>query len=240
MVNLLHRDRQTSRTPSWFPLSGQTVSAEDIRQPPRAAMAMIVIMAVVLVLGWVLPAAAQRELILALGAYIFPRDDVLQPIRFYSLFTSWMVHDGVFHLLFNAFWIVAFASAASRHLGAVGYVVFFVLSSAVGSLAALAYNWGQPTIVIGASGGAYGLIGAGAFVLTQGASVLRKLGSMVAYIAIFIVLTLGFAMMGGESFGVKGDISWQAHLGGMAAGLVLFPIMAALRSRGQRPPSWPE
>jgi len=197
---------------------------------------MIAIMAVVLVLGWVLPAAAQRELIAALGAYLFAQPDVLQPLRLYSLFTSWMVHDGVFHLIFNAFWIVAFAGAASRHLGAANYVVFFVLTSAVGSLAALAAHWGQPTIVIGASGGAYGLIGAGAFVLTQGTSVARKLGAMAAYLAVFVALTLGFALMGGESFGVEGAISWQAHLGGLAAGLVLFPVMAALRARRLRRP----
>jgi len=230
-----------TRTPSWFPLHGESVSAEDIRRPPRVVTGLILVMAAVMVIGWVLPAAGKRELTLVLGAYLFPQPGVLDPIRFYSLFTSWMVHEGIFHLIFNAFWIVAFGRTAHRHLGSVGFIVFFVLTSAFGSFFGLAAHWGQVTLLVGASAGAYGLIGAGAFVLTQGASVGRKIGAMIAYVAIFVALTLGFAMMGGEAFGVEGEISWQAHLGGLAAGLVLFPIMAALRSpRSRRDPSWPE
>ena len=166
-----------------------------------------------------------------LGAYLFGPDGAFLPVRLYSLFTSWTVHDGAFHLIFNAFWIIAFAGPVGRHLGAVGFVVFFVLTSAAGSFAGLAALWGQPALLVGASGGAFGLIGAGAFVLTQGTSVARKIGAMVAYVAIFVALTIGFAVMGGESFGVEGTISWQAHLGGLAAGMVLFPVMAALRAR---------
>jgi len=226
-----------ARIPFWFPLHGESVSAEDLRRPPRVVTGLIVMMAAVMVVGWILPEAAKRELMLALGAYLFPQPGVLDPIRFYSLFTSWTVHDGIFHLIFNAFWIIAFGGTVRRYLGSVGFVVFFVLTSAVGSFFGLAAHWGEVTFLVGASAGAYGLIGAGAFVLTQGTSVGRKIGAMIAYVAIFVALTLGFAMMGGESFGVEGEISWQAHLGGLAAGLLLFPIMAALQSRGQGSPS---
>lgn len=220
-----------TRMPSWFPLYGHTIHAEEIRRPPRAVIVLIAVMAAVHAITWVLPTTAHRELLTTLGAYLFAQPDVLLPLRAYSLFTSWMVHDGIFHLIFNVFWIVAVGGAIARYLGAIGFIVFFLLTSAVGSFVGLAAHWGQPTLLIGASGGAYGLVGAGAYVLTQGATVARKIRSMIAFIAIFSALTIGFAMMGGESFGVEGAISWQAHFGGMAAGLVLFPLFGALHAR---------
>ena len=187
-------------------------------------------MAAVQVIAWILPAEAQLQLMRGLGAYLFARDGAFQPLRLYSLFTSWAAHEGIFHLLFNALWIAAFGRTAVRHLGLVGFVIFFLATSAVGSFAGLAAHWGEPAIVIGASGAVFGLIGAGAYVLTQGASVARKIGAMVAYVAVFMALNLGVSLMGGESFSVEGAISWQAHAGGLAAGLVLFPIIAALQA----------
>lgn len=229
-----------TRTPSWFPLNGHNITAEDIRRPPRVVTVLVGVMAAMQVISWVLPEAAELRLTTWLGTYLFAQDGTLIPLRLYSLFTSWAAHDGIFHLLFNALWIVAFARPVVHHLGVTGFLVFFLLTSAVGSFAAVAAHWGEPAIVIGASGAVFGMIGAGAYVLTQGVSVPRKIGAMIGYVAIFMALNLGFALMGGESFGVKGAISWQAHAGGMAAGLVLFPIMAGLRSRGRRPTSWPE
>jgi membrane associated rhomboid family serine protease len=227
-----------ARTPSWFPLSGHSIAAEDIRRPPRVAIVLVGVMAAVQLVSWILPAETRFRLMAALGTYLFAEDGTFIPYRLYSLFTSWAAHEGIFHLLFNALWIVAFGSAVARHLGSVGFVVFFVLTSAVGSFAGVAAHWGQPAIVIGASGAVFGLIGAGAYVLTQGATVARKIGAMAGYVVVFVALTLGFAMMGGEAFGVKGEISWQAHLGGLAAGLALFPAMAALRARGRPRSSW--
>lgn len=224
-----------ARTPPWFPLVGHSIAADDIRRPPRVATRLLAIMAAVQVVAWILPADAQRQLMSGLGAYLFARDGAFQPLRLYSLFTSWAAHDGIFHLLFNALWIAAFGRTVVRHLGAVGFVIFFLATSAIGSFAGLAAHWGEPAIVVGASGAVFGLIGAGAYVLTQGVSVARKIGAMVAYVAIFMALNLGFALMGGESFGVEGAISWQAHTGGLAAGLVLFPVIAALRASRQGP-----
>jgi len=216
--------------PPWFPLHGHTIAAEDIRRPPRVVTALIAVMAAVQVVAWVVPAEAQLRLMSSLGAYLFARDGAFQPLRLYSLFTSWAAHDGIFHLLFNALGLAALGHTAVRHLGAVGFTIFFLATSAVGAFAGLAAHWGEPAIVVGASGAVFGLIGAGAYVLTQGASVARKIGAMVAYVAIFMALNLGFALMGGESFGVEGAISWQAHAGGLAAGLVLFPVIAAARA----------
>ncbi|MDH3234337.1 MAG: rhomboid family intramembrane serine protease [Alphaproteobacteria bacterium] len=224
-----------ARTPTWFPLVGHSIAADDIRRPPRVATVLLAVMAAVQVVAWILPAEAQLRLMGALGASLFAQDGTLLPLRLYSLFTSWAVHDGIFHLLFNALWIVAFGRTVVRHLGPVGFVVFFLATSAIGSIAGLAAHWGEPAVVIGASGAVFGLIGAGAYVLTQGVSVARKIGAMAAYVAIFMALNLGFALMGGESFGVEGAISWEAHTGGLAAGLVLFPIIAALRT-GRRGP----
>jgi membrane associated rhomboid family serine protease len=223
-----------ARTPPWFPLSGRTIAAEDIRRPPRIATVLVVVMAVVQAIAWVLPADAHRALIVTFGAHLFT-GGALRPEHAYSLFTSWAVHAGIFHLLFNALWIVAFARPVGEHLGNLGFAVFFVLTSALGSFAGVAVHWGQPVTVIGGSAAVFGLIGAGAYVLTQGVSVPRKLGAMVGYVAVFMALNLGFAYMGGEAFGVVGTVSWQAHTGGLVAGLVLFPVMAALRARRAGP-----
>lgn len=224
-----------ARTPSWFPLSGHTISADDIRRPPRVVMVLIAVMAAVQVAAWVLPSDMALRLMATLGGILFAQDGTFLPYRIYSLFTSWAVHDGIFHLLFNALWIVAFGRAAAGYLGTIGFLVFFLLTSAAGSFAGLAPNWGEPTIVIGASAAVFGLIGAGAYVLTQGVTVGRKIAAMVGYVAVFMALNLGFALMGGESFGVEGVVSWQAHAGGLAAGLVLFPIIAAIHARRPRP-----
>jgi len=224
-----------TRTPSWFPLVGHAISAEDIRRPPRVVLALLIAMAVVMAVGWVLPAADHERLMLALGSHLFS-NGVLQPAHAYSLFTSWLAHSDILHLLFNALWIVAFARAATAHLGALGFLAFFILTSAAGSFAGVAAHWGQPVTVVGASGAAFGLIGAGAYVLTQGSGVARKLGAMAGYVAVFMALNLGFAYVGGAAFGVEGSISWEAHAGGMAAGLVLFPIFAAWRAARTGPP----
>ncbi|MEO1193751.1 MAG: rhomboid family intramembrane serine protease [Pseudomonadota bacterium] len=136
--------------------------------------------------------------------------------------TSLFLHGGWFHLLNNLLFLAIFGSLVERHLGGkLLLFLFFACGFAGAALQVLIVNdWGPPTeLVVGASGGLFGLMGAA---FTCGAPAMRR-GSpqrqlLIALVAINALLGLVSAS------GVTGDllmIGWQSHLGGFLAGLAL-------------------
>lgn len=144
-----------------------------------------------------------------------------QPYRF---LTTAFLHAGFLHIAVNmyALWIVG--GYLEQMLGRWRYLSLFLVSAVGGSVAVLllaapdAESWFTP--VVGASGAVFGAFAAILMVL-------RRTGRDATQILVLLLinLVLGFVVTG---------ISWQAHLGGLATGLVLSTayVFAPARSRG--------
>ncbi|MGE0701953.1 MAG: rhomboid family intramembrane serine protease, partial [Hyphomicrobiaceae bacterium] len=79
-----------------------------------------------------------------------------------SLVTHQLVHGDLAHLGLNCAWLLAFGSAVASRIGTLRFLAFAVLCGIAGALVFLAFHWGEPTIMVGASGALAGLMG-GAF-----------------------------------------------------------------------------
>ena len=224
---------------TWFPLVPERLSSVDFRALARVIKVFVAVIVVLEVLRWFAPAPLEREIVLLLGTNLF-LGGAFVPEKLYTLFTSWAVHGSFLHALFNTVIFIFIGQSIHRHIGSVGFVVFVLLTSGAGGLAEALASWGRTVITIGASGAVFGLIGAGAYVLTGGATPREKLGRMAVYVVVFMVLNYLFALVGGAAVGAGGsDIAWIAHAGGMAAGLVLFPILAIRHWSKKQPPGRP-
>jgi len=158
-------------------------------------------------------------------------------------FVSYMgLHNDFTHLAVNCLWLLAFGPTVARRFGAPLFLAFFVVCGVAGAATHLAFNWGSPVPVIGASGAISGLMAAAIRMLPQmapwavpGEAPLAPIFSRpivtftLVWAAINIVAGLTGLGLGGEG----GLIAWQAHLGGFAAGLVLCGPLDRLRPRGQ-------
>ncbi len=141
-----------------------------------------------------------------------PAVGYIQPWRF---LTTAFLHSGLFHIAFNMLALFWVGSALEPLLGRWRFASIYLLSAIGGSFAVLAWVLVQPMTfniaTVGASGAVFGLFAA-VFVLQKEAgldtrSVLALLGINLAY---------GFIVSG---------ISWQAHLGGLLAGLCVTWIL---------------
>ena len=146
---------------------------------------------------------------------------VLAIVEPWRMLTAGFVHDwaGPMHILFNSYAIWLFGRALEPMLGPLRFLVLYITSIIGGSVAVLWLSDPQMPVV-GASGGLFGLMAA-YFV------VIRTLGGNGSQI--FILIAINFAL----GFVVSG-ISWQGHLGGMVAGLVIAAIYAATRKPNQK------
>ncbi len=146
---------------------------------------------------------------------------VLAIVEPWRMLTAGFVHDwsGPMHILFNSYAIWLFGRALEPMLGTLRFLVLYITSIIGGSVAVLWLSDPQMPVV-GASGGLFGLMAA-YFV------VIRTLGGNGSQI--FILIAINFAL----GFVVSG-ISWQGHLGGMVAGLVIAGIYAATRKPNQK------
>lgn len=146
---------------------------------------------------------------------------VLAIVEPWRMLTAGFVHDwsGPMHILFNSYAIWLFGRALEPMLGPLRFLVLYITSIIGGSVAVLWLSDPQMPVV-GASGGLFGLMAA-YFV------VIRTLGGNGSQI--FILIAINFAL----GFVVSG-ISWQGHLGGMVAGLVIAGIYAATRKPNQK------
>jgi membrane associated rhomboid family serine protease len=105
-----------------------------------------------------------------------------------------------------------------RLIGHVRFLVLYLVSGFAGSVAVLLL---APDIaVLGASGAIYGLIGA-YFVIT------RHLGGRPTQILVVIALNLALGFF-------IPNVAWQAHVGGLVAGVAVALVYVSTRRRAQR------
>ncbi|MDR2379784.1 MAG: rhomboid family intramembrane serine protease [Bifidobacteriaceae bacterium] len=160
---------------------------------------------------------------------LYPAGVWYQPWR---LVTSAFLHGSVLHLAFNmyALWLVG--GFVEQLVGRTRFATIY-LASAIGGHAAVLTSYrvfdfpdfqAAYTGTLGASGAVFGLFAA-AFVLS------RRLGGNIRGIAVVIGVNLVFGFM-------VANISWQAHLGGLALGGALALVYAYAPPRRRRAYAW--
>lgn len=121
-------------------------------------------------------------------------------------------HSNLLHILFNMYLLYALGPELERRVGSVPFGLFYAAAAAAGS--AFVFFLGEPaTLAVGASGAIFGLFGAWAYVgwKTRHTSVGRARFNQLA-VLVAINLALPFFVPG---------IAWQAHVGGLVAGVLM-------------------
>ncbi|MEU1274440.1 rhomboid family intramembrane serine protease [Streptomyces sp. NPDC005799] len=125
--------------------------------------------------------------------------------EWYRMVTSMFAHQELWHIAFNMLSLWWLGGPLEAALGRARYLAVYFASGLAGS--ALAYLAGSPTTAtLGASGAIFGLFGATAVLMRRLNYDMRPI---LALLAINLVITFGW-----------GGISWQAHIGGLVAGVI--------------------
>ncbi|MFE6620627.1 rhomboid family intramembrane serine protease [Streptomyces sp. NPDC008086] len=126
--------------------------------------------------------------------------------EWYRLVTSMFTHEAPWHLGFNMLSLWWLGGPLETALGRARYLTVYFVSGLAGS--ALAYLLAPPnTATLGASGAIFGLFGATAVLM-------RRLNHDMRPIIALLVINLIFTFTPGF------NISWQAHIGGLVAGVI--------------------
>lgn len=140
-------------------------------------------------------------------------------------FSYQFLHAGLDHLGINMLALLAFGTPVERRLGAVRFVVFYLLCGLAGAAAHIIAFADSPAPLIGASGAIAGCFG-GAIRLIMGGGNTNGLAGF-RQVALLAVLWLGsqvvFGLVGG-GIGSADIIAWWSHIGGFLAGLVLIGL----------------
>ena len=131
----------------------------------------------------------------------------------YRLITAGFVHAGAIHLAFNSLAIYRLGQALEGSIGRVRYLGIFLVSVLGGSVGALIAS--PNVFTVGASGGAFGLMGAGAWAMKMRGYKFNQTG-FGQVIVMNLIIT--FAIPGISAGGHVGGL-----LGGVAAAAIVLP-----------------
>ena len=139
--------------------------------------------------------------------------------------THIFVHSSWWHLAFNAIALVSFGAQIERLLGSVNFLILFFAAAIAAAIAQLGWNMiiGQPLVMVGASGGVFGIIGAVFFFTDPRAR-------LMLYMIIPIPIRLGILLLVAAQIfflftGGGGNVAFAAHLGGALLGGIVGPLM---------------
>ncbi|MFF1564775.1 rhomboid family intramembrane serine protease [Streptomyces sp. NPDC058293] len=137
--------------------------------------------------------------------------------EWYRLVTSMFTHQEVWHIAFNMLGLWWLGGPLEAALGRAHYIALYMVSGLAGS--ALTYAIAGPSEQsLGASGAVFGLLGATAVLV-------RRLNYDMRPVIGLLALNLLFTF-------TWGNIAWQAHVGGLVAGVVVgYAMVHAPRER---------
>jgi membrane associated rhomboid family serine protease len=137
--------------------------------------------------------------------------------QWYRLVTAMFLHGSYIHIMFNMLSLWWIGGPLEAALGRARYLALYFVSGLAGS--ALSYLLAAPNQPsLGASGAIFGLFGATAVLM-------RRLNYDMRPVIALLVINLIF------TFGWSG-IAWQAHIGGLVAGVVVgYAMVHAPRER---------
>jgi membrane associated rhomboid family serine protease len=163
----------------------------------------------------------------------------------WTFVTYAFLHGSAAHLAVNSIFFLPFGSAVARRFGTVRFIGFFVVTAVAGALMHLVTHGGDVQPMVGASAAVSGFMaGAIRFAFQQGGPIAMfrdadpasyrvpaaPLGVALRDVRI-VVFVLAWSVVnvvvGISEIGVPGTeqaIAWQAHIGGFAAGLLLFSL----------------
>jgi membrane associated rhomboid family serine protease len=165
--------------------------------------------------------------------------------QIWTFFTYALIHADMMHLGFNAVWLLAFGTPVARRFGIVRFIAFFAVTAAAGALVHLAMHAGERVIMVGASAAISGMMGAATrFAFQPGgsldfwrargidpdhipaASLTEALRNprVLAFVGVWFAINLLFGIGSLSMAGFGQNIAWEAHVGGFAAGLLLFSL----------------
>ena len=150
--------------------------------------------------------AANPGIVIAFG--LIPIDVTVRP---WTVFTSLFLHAGIGHILGNMITLYFFGRNLDLLVGSTRFLVVYFVGGLLGSLM---YVLLAPplSIAIGASGAVFAVGGA--------LAVMRPKMKVIIF-PIFVPIPLWTAVIGGfVILSFLPNIAWQAHLGGLAFGLV--------------------
>lgn len=166
----------------------------------------------------------------------------LDPGNLLPLFTNGFMHVGWLHLIVNMWTLWLFGRALEERLGAVRFLLLYLVCGAIASLAHLGFNLSSPVPALGASGAIAGILG-GYTLLYPRAKIVVLAPVLffpavfrlpaVAYTGIWFVLQLVQGIADLVAPEPTAGIAWWAHIGGFVAGLALVRPVGRPRRRAR-------
>lgn len=150
------------------------------------------------------------------------------------LTTAMFLHGGWFHVLSNMLYLWIFGDNVEDRMGHLKYLVFYLLTGYVATIAHVLYSPLSKAPLIGASGAIAGVLGA-YLILYPRAKVLTLVFIFiffqvipipaVVFLGIWFILQLlsGTASLSGDA---AQSVAFWAHIGGFVAGLLLVKLFA--------------
>lgn len=180
---------------------------------PVVTLGIIAVTVLVYLLQWIPALSVTQHL-----AYT-PILTVVEPWR---MLTTVFVHSRgfIFHILLNMYMLWIFGQLMEQLLGRARFLALYLISGFAGSVGVLLLAPVQ-TVVVGASGAIFGLMGA--FLVIQ-----RRLGGNTNQLLVLLGINLVIGFIPGL------NIAWQAHVGGLVGGALVGLIYLETRRHRQK------
>jgi membrane associated rhomboid family serine protease len=158
------------------------------------------------------------------------------------LFTAMFLHGGLMHLLGNMWFLWIFGDNVEDETGPVRFLVFYLLTGAIATLAHFATAPHSAVPLVGASGAISGVLGG--YLVRHPRANIRTLIPLGIFIHVanvpafvFLFIWMGLQVLSQAMSGKGGSgVAYLAHIGGFIAGVVLIRCFhtAPRRRRGDR------